>query len=510
MFKKLFLYISLVFTTLLLNSCGSYDFDNLPAEADYFSLTDAPTSVNYYDIYHKNNMNCPRLNSIGNQKILVLPIHIDGTSAMKQNLPTDNQFISNLETIFFGDSDSTYWHSVSSFYKISSYNKLAISGVVAPIYDANTSYKNVPNSYADTSGVNGVVRIARAAIANYKKVTGDDCKQFDSDNDGFIDAVWLIYDVNNSSNYDYPSGGNLNENTNPYWAYTTNYVLGYGDVNSPTLNNFSWASFDFMFEHSTSTLDAHTYIHETGHLLGLDDYYDYEAKCSPMAWIDMMDWNVGDHNAFSKYALGWVTPKLVNSNITVNLKSFTESGECIILKPENFNNSAFCEYFMIMYVTPTGLNYEDYVNGYYSYTSGSSKKKLQVYNKAGVMILHVTSYFGSLSGNSFIPSTNPTKMLSQWVDNTSSGTDESKKVNFLSVIDAGYSSQSSSIYSENFFANNDILFRDSSRFNLLSGSKYRNLMASVSNEMNDGTMFKYNVNVNLLKTGSCNISIFAL
>jgi M6 family metalloprotease-like protein len=50
--------------------------------------------------------------------------------------------------------------------------------------------------------------------------------------------------------------------------------------------------------------------------LGLPDYYDYDDTTGPKGGVggwDMMDYNGGDHNAFSKYLLGWIDPLVIRS-----------------------------------------------------------------------------------------------------------------------------------------------------------------------------------------------------
>jgi len=61
-------------------------------------------------------------------------------------------------------------------------------------------------------------------------------------------------------------------------------------------------------------IDAHMLVHETGHMLGLEDYYSYSGLENPCGGVDMMDLNVGDHDAYSKMVLGWVNPYVVDGS----------------------------------------------------------------------------------------------------------------------------------------------------------------------------------------------------
>ncbi len=74
--------------------------------------------------------------------------------------------------------------------------------------------------------------------------------------------------------------------------------------------SWQWENYDWPGEFSPEVL-----IHETGHALGLPDYYDYDDAIGPkggVGGLDQMDGNWGDHNAFSKWVLGWLTPEIYN------------------------------------------------------------------------------------------------------------------------------------------------------------------------------------------------------
>ena len=98
----------------------------------------------------------------------------------------------------------------------------------------------------------------------------------------------------------------------------------------------------------------------------------------------MMDYNIGDHGAYSKYLLNWTSPYVVDgslSSTTINLKPFESSGQFILLS-DNFNDSPYDEYILIEYYTPTGLNQKDTAG----YADG-----LNTYTQSGVKISHVDS-----------------------------------------------------------------------------------------------------------------------
>ena len=77
-----------------------------------------------------------------------------------------------------------------------------------------------------------------------------------------------------------------------------------------------------------------------------------------------MDGNIIDHNSFSKFALGWENVQVVSGttgSLSVTLKpAVTDAGQVLLLPSSSgWNGSAFDEYILIEYFTPTDLNYLD-------------------------------------------------------------------------------------------------------------------------------------------------------
>lgn len=312
--------------------------------------------------------------SLGERKILVVPVAFYGSSYSSYGNSTTIK--NNLTETFFSSSNS-YWESVSSYYQKSSYGNLTFSGDVTDIFTTSKTksyYLKQEASEATDSICN--------EVSSY--LGTDILKEYDSDNDGVVDCMWLVY----LDSYD--SSSDL------LWAYTYWNETG-RNTTQQYIRNYSWASYSFLINQSIlarTSCDAHTFIHETGHQLGLDDYYSYDnykTNRAPVGGLDMMDSNVLDHSSFSKYNLGWVTPTVINNEGTYTLKPFESSGDCLILA-SNFSGTCFDEYFILEYYTPTGLNELDSSITYRgSYPRG--------FTQSGLKILHVDQRLGKININ---------------------------------------------------------------------------------------------------------------
>lgn len=344
------------------------------------------------------------LDSTGHQNILVLPVCFKDFSLEFLGLK-EEEVISNLNKAFFGKEEETGWESVSSFYEKSSYSNLHINGEVAPVYTIDKTLIEVSKLTSSERGYDPSFYLLDNAFNNFKENYKGDISKFDANKDGYIDGIWVIYlnpyyhttteKYYSKINPTYNLPSIKNSVSSLLWAYT---YWKYGSVQndkSPNPFCYSFASYSFLWdggyknEEGQSLVDAHTYIHETGHLLGLDDYYNYDysskSPISPTGGVDMMDNNVGDHNSYSKYLLNWIAPKLVKEEGTYHLTSFSENGDCLLL-PANistYNNSPFDEYLLFEFYTPTSLNELDSLAPY--------DNGVQMLTDYGVRIYHVDS-----------------------------------------------------------------------------------------------------------------------
>lgn len=320
--------------------------------------------------------------SLGTPKILVVPVEFSDYTLKEVGVTT-----SDIEKGFFGTEKDTGWESLSSYYEKSSYGHLKLSGTVLPTYTAKNTSTYYNNLYNRNSV--GDDTILKEVLDYYDSTI--DFSEYDYNNDGFIDGIYLVY----AHPQDY-------ENDNLWWAWQ-NWAT-YMELNTKydgvRANYYMWASAGFILEgidtgdgydafdyqamyDSSLKINMHTFIHETGHMFGLDDYYDYPdsynvGPAGGLGGADIMDYTVGDHCPFSKMMLGWVNPTIVLDTITIKIKSFTETGECIMI-PKNFaNNGYFGEYLTIDLYTPTGLNELDADN---------------LFTKTAVRIMQVDSTF---------------------------------------------------------------------------------------------------------------------
>ena len=394
----------------------------------YISPKNVEISMTYNSLSGtlSNNENvCP---STGDVNLLVIPVHLPGSTYNTESVKTD------IEKAFFGkdDPDNGYM-SLSEYYYESSFGKLNFDGFVTDWFDVS-EHTNVKSLSDITTGSTGTIQteILRKATDWAFETYNLNRKDFDKNEDGSIDGIWMIYDHLNWSNYYALNPGTPEDDPNmneAFWNYTS-WDFGseknpdtLPNLKAPTTSGFSWASFDQLYSAYADydetgyipdfsnldaiPLDSHTYIHETGHLLGLDDLYTSDQR-RPTGSSTMMDQNIGDFDPYSKLVLGWVTPYVVYGSSEILLPYNTFNDHSVIVIPSNWEEisakvenlseeekenyvykfNPFSEYLVIDLYSPLGVNYEDTYGNEEGYFVANREACVA---DTGVRIFHVDS-----------------------------------------------------------------------------------------------------------------------
>lgn len=295
------------------------------------------------------------LPSKGGYHCLVIPVQFTGTTLSAAQL-------AKLEKAFNGTAADTGWESVASYYRTASRGNLDLTfDIQAPFVPAHDaayykSYSGTITVDGETYQSDGSEQLLLEALAYYESRL--DLTIYDTNGDSCIDAVYLIY----SAPVEYDADDSF------YWAYVTTTVADttYDGVYP---YYYLFAGFDFMDEDTAGgteiygtypnlNINASTYIHETGHLLGLDDYYDTDdskGSGEGLGGAAMMDNTVGELDSYSRIMLGWITPTIVSADGDFTLTPTAENGGVLLLMLD-FDGSYFSEYLLIDLYANTGLN----------------------------------------------------------------------------------------------------------------------------------------------------------
>jgi len=341
-------------------------------DGDNAILTPDQVSV-YQDLHDFSNRNSYIAQryapSVGHTPLLVVPVVIPGY----ENLATEEN-MAVIQKSFMGTSNDLHFESLHSYYYKSSYGQLDFRFTITDYYYLETDSE----SFNDISSLTGseedtIYSLSKDCLSWAQRTYNLDLKDYDSDANGAVDGIWMVYMA------PYKGRGDV------FWAFS-----GYGNealnVDMPVANTYGWISYQFLkgeyaydeTDNPDAGLDAHVLIHETGHMLGLNDYYDSNkttaesASYDPLGSIDMMSTDVGDMNPYSKLILGWVTPYVIYGNASLDLKSCQSKNNVVIIYDDGktldgfsktdgkYRINLFDEYLVLDYYKPGGLNSQDY------------------------------------------------------------------------------------------------------------------------------------------------------
>ena len=303
---------------------------------------------------------CPTTDS---PAVLVIPVEFSDATAESRGYTLDA-----LQSVLTAPLGSIPYYSLSEYYEAASYGRLTLDITLAdawfrPKYNS-TYYKNATMDYFGDEIAIGDQLILDEALAYLATVM--DLSRFDSDNNGHIDAVILV----NTLDVDTDPDGDVFHWAYRYWNLYADDEGYYYEYDGVSANDYMWLSYQFMFETSdgfgnliidpNAPINSYTFVHEFGHVLGAEDYYDVAGKRTPLGGYDVMDSMAGDHNPFTKIHFGWITSSrlvVTDTAVTLTLEAFGESGDTLILA-NNWDPAlgAYQEYYVIVYYTNDGLN----------------------------------------------------------------------------------------------------------------------------------------------------------
>ena len=244
--------------------------------------------------------------------------------------------------------------SLSEYFDIASYGKLTINNFVTDWYYAKENFAGEAE-YASPS------REFAAEVLEWVKSQYPDLdwSKYDQDANGYVDSLVLLNSgVSADEGFNIISyGGAIHYRESYYgdWA---------GTQQNPNVNTFVTVNDRVLKEMGTGVL-----IHEFSHNFGLIDYYDVSySGINAVGQFDMQSANIGDWNAYSKLAVGWMDPQVVSNlesgesvELTIGSMALTDD---VILIPAKGTEYAgpFSEYVMIDLLTDHGVNQYDAVD----------------------------------------------------------------------------------------------------------------------------------------------------
>jgi M6 family metalloprotease-like protein len=221
--------------------------------------------------------------------------------------------------------------SLRNFYRRSSYDQLTIEGNVLGWYQAPYARSAIPDGETDAGRQN----LIKEAL-NYYEAQGHDFSQYDNDGDGTIDYFCVFWT------------GPHGEWASFWWGYYTWFSDAVFRLDGKRLTNYSWQW--ELYNYPSGSFGPSTIVHETGHALGVPDYYDYDDTVGPLGGVgglDIMD-GTGDHNCFSKFMLDWITPTVVSTGSqTVTLRASGLYPDAVLFMPGAVPGQIFNEFFMV-------------------------------------------------------------------------------------------------------------------------------------------------------------------
>lgn len=288
---------------------------------------------------------CP---TVGSPAVLVIPIEFPDARAKDLGYTTKE-----IESALLKGGKNNYYSLYDYYYK-SSYGQLTLDITVLDEWFMTSEESSEYTMYSWWD-----LDILHEALDYLEDKM--DLSKFDSDKNGTIDSVVMVntLDVGTKDiEWAFRSWNTRTDSDDEPYEY-----------DGVSARDYIWASYQFLYEtvdeegevsYDGKEINPLVFIHEFGHVLGADDYYDTEYLEHPMDGRDVMDSSTGDHNPYTKFNYGWITTsRLVtaDADVTLTLEDFSKAGDTVIIA-NNWDKSlgAYQEYYVLVYYKAGDLN----------------------------------------------------------------------------------------------------------------------------------------------------------
>ena len=274
---------------------------------------------------------------------LVILVNFADLSFETEKAEMDSMLIGENYTRNYSYSYKGKTYNVSSQGSARQYFQDASNGLYNPQFDVigpvtvsnNMSYYGKNDSYGNDMYPDKMVKEACEIADTTFNV---DFTQYDNDNDGYVDFVFVVY-----AGFGEADGGAATT----IWPHSWN-LLAAGTqckVDGKTVDLYACGNeLDYYSKKHTG---IGTFCHEFSHVLGLPDLYvTNTASHSTMNEWDVMDYgpynNEGNtpptFSAYERFFMGWLQPRLIVDPENVELKELQESNEALLISLTDQHN----------------------------------------------------------------------------------------------------------------------------------------------------------------------------
>ena len=274
---------------------------------------------------------------------LVILVNFSDVAFETEKAEMDSMLIGENYTRNYSYSYKGKTYSVNSKGSARQYFQDASNGQYNPQFDVigpvtvsnNVSYYGKNDSYGNDMYADKMVSEACKLADTEFDV---DFTQYDNDNDGYVDFVFVIY-----AGYGEADGGA----STTIWPHSWN-LLSAGTqckVDGKTVDLYACGNeLDFYSKKHTG---IGTFCHEFSHVLGLPDLYvtNTSSHTTMNEW-DIMDYgpynNEGNtppsFSAYERFFMGWLQPRLITEPENIQLNDLQTSNEALLISTTDEHN----------------------------------------------------------------------------------------------------------------------------------------------------------------------------